>query len=117
MKFIYYFADMQDVKTLYKQVEQADLMVPLKTFDQIKTSLDLPKPLAISNYLENLHPGNPFNQRMNDDLDNWKGIEATTDDGKYLPHRPLEREFTQLKKEQDRNMRFRVGTCLGNNVL
>ena len=87
MKFIYYFADMQDVKTLYKQVEQADLMVPLKTFDQIKTSLDLPKPLAISNYLENLNPGKQFNQRIDDaDLANWKSIHATTDsnNGKYL---------------------------------
>ena len=86
MKFIYSFADMEDVKTLYNRVEQADLMVPLKTFNQIESSLDLPKPIAISNYLENLHPGNRFNQRISDDMGNWKGILATTDinNGKYI---------------------------------
>ena len=87
MKFIYFFADMEDVRTLYNRVEQAGLMVQLKTFKQVETSLDLPKPLAISNYLENLNPGKQFNQRIDDDdLANWKSIHATTDsnNGKYL---------------------------------
>ena len=35
---------------------------------------------------------------------------------RLLSHRPLEREFTRLKKEQDRNMRFLVQNHPGINV-
>lgn len=86
MKFAYFFADMDDVKTLYNRIQKAQLMVPIKPLAEIQSSLDLPKPLAISNYLENLHPGNQFQTRVKHDLENWKGIVMSSDidNGKYV---------------------------------
>ena len=56
MKFVYFYADKDDVKKLYHLIKQAQSSIPLKPFDQIQTSTVLGQPLAISNYLKGLNP-------------------------------------------------------------
>lgn len=54
MKFVYNFANMNDVDTLYEKIQKADLKIPLKDLSQFKASVHLGQPLAISNYLKGL---------------------------------------------------------------
>ena len=71
MKFVYFYADMEDVKKLYHLVEQAQSSIPLKMkpFDQIQTSTVLGQPLAISNYLKGLNPLDKMGENFNNE--NW----------------------------------------------
>ena len=48
---------MNDVEKIYEMIKDANLPVPMKDLDQIKSSLQLPQPLAISDYLKGLNPG------------------------------------------------------------
>ena len=57
MKFVYNFATMNDVEKLYDKIQDANLPVPMKELDQFKSSLQLPQPLAISDYLKGMNPG------------------------------------------------------------
>ena len=54
MKFVYNFANMNDVDTLYEKIQKADLKILLKDLSQFKASVHLGQPLAISNYLKGL---------------------------------------------------------------
>ena len=54
MKFVYNFANMNDVDALYKKIQKVDLKIPLKDLNQFKESVHLGQPLAISNYLKGL---------------------------------------------------------------
>ena len=57
MKFVYHFATMNDVEKLYDKIKDANLPVPMKDLDHFKSSLQLPQPLAISDYLKGINPG------------------------------------------------------------
>ena len=50
MKFVYNHANLNDVETLYNLVKKSNLKVPLKPIDQVKESVFLRQPLAISDY-------------------------------------------------------------------
>ena len=70
MKFVYHFATMNDVEKLYKMMKDANLPVPLKDLDQIKSTLQLPQPLAISDYLKDMNPGEKILEMFQNE--NWK---------------------------------------------
>ena len=69
MKFVYFYADMEDVKKLYQLVKQAHLKIPLKPFDQVQSSTVLGQPLAISNYLKGLNPLDKMGENFSNE--NW----------------------------------------------
>lgn len=82
MKIAYLYADVQDVENLYNQVKKAGLMVPLKTFDEIRSSLQLSKPLAISNYLKHVDP--TYKLQASSYVKDWTPIYTAIDNGKYF---------------------------------
>ena len=50
MKFVYNHANLNDVETLYNLVKKSNLKIPLKPIDEVKESVFLRHPLAISDY-------------------------------------------------------------------
>ena len=81
MKFVYFYADVQDVETLYNQVKKAGLMVPLKSFDEVRSTLQLSKPLAISNYLKYVDPS--YKLQANSKVKDWKPIITSSNNDTY----------------------------------
>ena len=73
---------MEDVKKLYQLVEQAQLKIPLKPFDQIQSSTVLGQPLAISNYLKGVNPLDKMGENFNNEHWNNSVLERKT---KFLP--------------------------------
>ena len=55
MKFVYNFANLNDVKRLYGKVKKANPKIPMKTIEEVTGSVVLGHPLAISNYLLDLN--------------------------------------------------------------
>ena len=55
MKFVYNFANLNDVKRLYGKVKKANSKIPMKTIEEVTGSVVLGHPLAISNYLLDLN--------------------------------------------------------------
>ena len=51
MKFVYNFANINDVKRLYEKVKKANSKIPMKTIDEVTSSVVLGHPLAVSDYL------------------------------------------------------------------
>ena len=82
MKFVYFYADMKDVKKLYHLVKQAKINIPLKPLDQIQTSTVLGQPLAISNYLKGLNPLDKMGENFNNENWNNSVLKRKT---KFLP--------------------------------
>ena len=60
MKFVYHFADENDLKDLYKRVLNAGLMLPLKSFAVVKNTSNLLRPLAVSDYIKENDPLEPI---------------------------------------------------------
>ena len=55
MKFVYNFANLNDVKKLYGKVKKANSKLPMKTIDEVTGSVVLRHPLAVSDYLLDLN--------------------------------------------------------------
>lgn len=55
MKFVYDFANLNDVKMLYGKVKKANSTIPMKTIDEVTRSAVLGHPLAVSDYLMDLN--------------------------------------------------------------
>ena len=57
MKFVYNFADEEDLLELYKATQFAEeLGLPLKPFSEIRSSAKLLRPIAVSDYLKDVNP-------------------------------------------------------------
>ena len=56
MKFTYNYANLNDVETLYNVVKKAKVDYPMKTITQVKESVLLRQPVAISDYLVDVNP-------------------------------------------------------------
>ena len=56
MKFTYNYANLNDVETLYDVVKKAKVDYPMKTVTQVKDSVLLRQPFAISDYLVDVNP-------------------------------------------------------------
>ena len=54
MKFVYNFANLDDVEILYDVVKKANSKIPMKPIHQVKGSVVLGHPLAVSDYLLDL---------------------------------------------------------------
>ena len=54
MKFVYNFATFNDVEVLYDVVKKANSKIPMKPIHQVKGSVVLGHPLAVSDYLVDL---------------------------------------------------------------
>ena len=59
MKFTYNYDNLNDVKILHDIVKKAKVKYPMKNITQVKNSILLRQPVAISDYLEDV---NPFQQ-------------------------------------------------------
>ena len=80
MKFVYHFATMNDVEKLYDKIKDANLPVPMKDLDQFKSSLQLPQPLAISDYLKGMNPGEKILYMFqNENWDEGRVIKRSSD--------------------------------------
>ena len=60
MKFVYHFANLNDVEILYEMVKKTNVKVPMKTIEEVKDSAVLGQPLAISDYLLDLNQYEPI---------------------------------------------------------
>ena len=80
---------MKDVESLYQVVKKADLKIPLKGLDEVKASVSLRKPLAISDYLEGLNPYEP----MTHDFKNEHWDEMATVDSSLIKPVKISTEF------------------------
>ena len=58
MKFVYHYADVNDLENLYKNVEKTGL--PVKQFDATKALSKVLRPLAVSDYLKDNEPLEPI---------------------------------------------------------
>lgn len=56
MKITYNYANLNDVETLYDVVKRAKVNYPMKSITQVKESVLLRQPVAISDYLTDLSP-------------------------------------------------------------
>ena len=54
MKFVYGYANLNDVEILYDVVKRANSKIPMKPITQVKSSVVLGQPLAVSDYLLDL---------------------------------------------------------------
>ena len=80
MKFVYHFGTMNDVEKLYDKIKDANLPVPMKDLDQFKSSLQLPQPLAISDYLKGMNPGEKILYMFqNENWDEGRVIKRSSD--------------------------------------
>lgn len=70
MKFVYNFANLQDLKALHSIVNEQGENIPTKSFDHIKTSVKLKEPLVIFDYLKNANPSVPLDEFS--ERENWK---------------------------------------------
>ena len=68
MKFVYHFANMDDVEKLYNIVKDADLKIPLKEYDDFKKGVFLGQPLVISDYLHAVDQFSTISQFHQDDF-------------------------------------------------
>ena len=55
MKIVHHFANLNDVETLYDLVKKANSKVPMRTSEEVKDSVVLGHPIAISDYLVDLN--------------------------------------------------------------
>lgn len=55
MKFVYNYATLDDVEQLYNHVKAADLKIPMKSLEDVKSTIVIEQPLAISNHFEGLN--------------------------------------------------------------
>ena len=55
MKLVYHYANLNDVETLYDLVKKANSKFPMKSIEEVKASLVLGQPVAISDYLVDLN--------------------------------------------------------------
>ena len=60
MKFVYHFANDNDIKNLYNDVSNAGLMLPLKALNISKVKTKLLRPLAVSDYVQDFNPRRYF---------------------------------------------------------
>ena len=60
MKFTYAYANLIDVEILYDVVKKAKVNYPMKNITQVKRSVLLRQPVAISDYLVDLNPFQPM---------------------------------------------------------
>ena len=58
MKFVYHYADLNDLENLYRNVEKTGL--PVKQFDATKALSKVLRPLAVSDYLKDNEPLEPI---------------------------------------------------------
>ena len=72
MKIVYHFANHNDVETLYDLVKKANSKVPMKTIEEVKDSVVLGQPVAISDYLK--------------DLNQYEKMPMTFDNEFWTPH-------------------------------
>ena len=64
MKFVYHYADHNDLKDLYKRTLNAGLKLPLKPFNAVKASQKLLRPIAVSDYVKENNPLEPIDDTM-----------------------------------------------------
>ena len=80
MKFVYHFGTMNDIEKLYDKIKDAKLPIPMKDLDQFKSSLQLPQPLAISDYLKGMNPGEKILYMFqNENWDEGRVIKRSSD--------------------------------------
>ena len=95
MKFVYHFANMDDVEKLYNIVKDADLKIPMKKYDDFKKGVFLGQPLVISDYLHDVDQFSIVSQFHQDDF--WEFnpiINLGTEENGYAN---VKRQSTQFR--------------------